>query len=188
MGVAVVWICGDDGLIARTDDGGESFQIQPSGVNTDFNCIRFYDNMNGYCSGYGETALLKTVDGGITWAPVATGFNDDVVAVDFRNLDTIVAIGDNNNILRSYDRGNSWNISEHYIGTGFQWVKTFENKIYIPTGYGRILRSADFGNNWVLDTIPVFSWLFGIDVLENGSFYLTGTAGSIVHKESDEST
>ncbi len=182
------WICGNDGVIARTDDGGVTFHIQPSGVLTNFNCIRFYDNLNGYCSGYGDTAFLKTVDGGISWIPVVTGFDDDVMAVDFKSLDTIVAIGQSNYILRSYDSGNTWNITDHYIGTGFQWVKIFQDKIYIPTGYGRILRSSDFGNNWVLDTIPVNGWLFGVDVLQNGSYYVTGSGGSIIYKHDDEST
>lgn len=182
------WICGSDGLIARTMDGGETFEIQSSGVQTDFTCIRFYDDLNGYCSGYGDTAFLKTVDGGISWIPVVTGFDYDVIAVDFTNLDTIVAIGQSNYLLKSYDSGNTWNISEYNIGTGYQGVKIFQNKIYIPTGYGRILRSPDFGNTWVLDTIPVDSWLFGVDVLDNGSYYVTGEGGSILYKHDDESS
>lgn len=182
------WICGNDGLIARTDDGGETFRIQPSGVLTNFNCIRFYDNLNGYCSGYGDTAFLKTVDGGNSWIPVVTGFDYDVVDVDFKSLDTIVAIGESNYILKSFDGGNTWNITDHHIGTGFQGVKIFENKIYIPTGYGRLFRSPDFGNTWVLDTIPVDGWLFGIDVLQNGSYYVSGIGGSIIYKHDDESS
>ncbi|HEY1601070.1 MAG TPA: YCF48-related protein [Pirellulales bacterium] len=69
------WAVGDRGVIWRTDDGGESWQLSASGVSGTLRTVFFADSENG-CAAGGEYRsylrstkgiLLRTSDGGRTW-------------------------------------------------------------------------------------------------------------------------
>ena len=59
------WLCGTNGNIYFTPDGGNSWSTQNSHVTTDLKAIKFTDAYTGYCVGSGGV-ILKTVTGGIT--------------------------------------------------------------------------------------------------------------------------
>jgi photosystem II stability/assembly factor-like uncharacterized protein len=67
------WVCGNHSAIARTIDGGFSWEeIFTTGTTYDLYKIRFVDPDTGYaCGSYGSEGLLrKTVDGGFTWTDI----------------------------------------------------------------------------------------------------------------------
>lgn len=61
------WIVGDNGLIARTSNGGDSFEVMNSGIFAeDFVRIYFVDPNTGWVI-TNSNILLRTVDGGQSW-------------------------------------------------------------------------------------------------------------------------
>ncbi len=60
------WVCGDDGLIRKTLNGGATWTTQVSGTTYALNSIHFIDTYKGWACGAHGT-VLKTVDGGTTW-------------------------------------------------------------------------------------------------------------------------
>ena len=69
------WAVGDRGVIWHTEDGGNNWQRQMSGVRCTLNSVCFLDDKTGYAAGgfaipythRGVGVLLSTRDGGKTW-------------------------------------------------------------------------------------------------------------------------
>jgi photosystem II stability/assembly factor-like uncharacterized protein len=70
------WVVGDDGFIAHTTNGGDTWDLQASGTGGDLDAVSFLDSQRGYAVGSApETGnvVLKTTDGGQTWVEETTG-------------------------------------------------------------------------------------------------------------------
>ena len=71
------WMVGKGGAIARTADGGQTWQACPSGVKNDLTGVAFTSLTEGWASGMAlykgaphysvAGCLLHTTDGGLTW-------------------------------------------------------------------------------------------------------------------------
>ncbi|MGE0607538.1 MAG: YCF48-related protein [Pirellulales bacterium] len=69
------WAVGDRGTVWYTEDGGQRWRLQESGVDAQLRGVRFIDSQNGWIVGGRSTALsgqtvgvlLRTRDGGQTW-------------------------------------------------------------------------------------------------------------------------
>ncbi|RKY96414.1 MAG: hypothetical protein DRQ13_05925, partial [Ignavibacteriae bacterium] len=63
------WAGGFDGLIHTTDRGNTWSTINPNGLNINISAIHFIDQQKGWIvGGYNESHILKTTDGGMSWA------------------------------------------------------------------------------------------------------------------------
>lgn len=62
------WACGKFGTIIKTQDGGNTWILQPTGISGTLFDIDFMDSLHGIASG--EDAILFTDDGGETWTQV----------------------------------------------------------------------------------------------------------------------
>ncbi|MEN1678482.1 MAG: YCF48-related protein [Planctomycetota bacterium] len=62
-----VWLAGSPGnAILASPDGGQSWQVQPTGVSSALNDIEFIDERNGWAVG-DLGAIVSTTDGGKNW-------------------------------------------------------------------------------------------------------------------------
>ncbi len=113
----LAWASGSSGTVARTTDGGQNWTwlTVPGYEKKDFRDIEAFDANTAIIMGIAEPAiLLKTKDGGQTWAKV---FEDSTKgmfldAMHFVNEKTGIVIGDpiNNRAFfaRTYDGGEKW--------------------------------------------------------------------------------
>lgn len=102
------YVAGDSGMF-HTSDGGASWVGVGLPVAELLRDITFSDALTGYCVGDNGT-LLKTTDGGATWASKPTGSNRWLSSVHFPVPDTgyVVSTGYNWGFLRSTDAGETW--------------------------------------------------------------------------------
>lgn len=72
------WAVGDHGVIWHSDDGGETWSLQASGVTCPLHSVCFLSDRVGWVAGGGTLlstrvsygVILKTTDGGQTWQPL----------------------------------------------------------------------------------------------------------------------
>ncbi len=207
MGVSFVnqnlgYVCGDNGTILKTIDGGINWVPQNSGVTYQLTHMQFLDANNGYAASYSFPGgkLLKTVNGGSTWNDISINRPDARVAGWwFFAADTgFIAIGDANysnvRILKTVNGGNSWDTI--YFG-GNEWISDFSfpdrNNGYATMSSSKILKTSDGGNNWtVLNNIGGELWMSGIHffnkdigIVGGGDYY---TNGGSIFKTTDGGT
>jgi photosystem II stability/assembly factor-like uncharacterized protein len=139
--------------------------------------IFFTDVYTGYMVGEGGT-ILKTADGGITWATQNSGTSLDLYSVYFANAYTGYAVGASGTILKTTDGGDTWVNSpqDSYLYNGV----TFPNPdtgyvIYSgtwPLGNSGMLKTIDGGVAWNPLTIGSLGTLEGV-------YFLTSEIGFI---------
>ena len=59
------WVVGDNGFIAHTTNGGNSWEVQVSGVSGSLTGVKFLNSQTGYAVG-GYSGVLKTTDAALT--------------------------------------------------------------------------------------------------------------------------
>jgi hypothetical protein len=76
------WAVGDTGKILYTDNGGTDSIWEPltSGVTNNLTCVKFVDSLNGWAGGSG--IILRTRDGGQTWASEGSYTVSKICAID----------------------------------------------------------------------------------------------------------
>ncbi len=151
----VVIAAGYDGTIVRSTDGGESFVQVTSGVGNGIDLwgLKMINDTLGWICGLNNT-LLKTIDGGLNWQIINTGFiGFDYWTLNFLN-ETIgyIACG-NGNILKTTDGGESWQLIN--VGENIQLytITVFDSLNFLAAGQkngtlGRVAYTSDGGNSF----------------------------------------
>jgi photosystem II stability/assembly factor-like uncharacterized protein len=155
------WAAGESGTIIHTTDGGNSWEIQNSTVQTFITDIYFTDNQNGWAVTLKDvfpfnTVLLKTTDGGTNW--VAENFQDNnafMRTIFF--LDSLTGFLGGTYIARTSNGGTNWESVEvdSSMVSGFPvYAFNFYNNQFGYACGGRIdiagvvWRTTNSGLNW----------------------------------------
>lgn len=100
------WAVGGGGTIIATQNGGESWSLQQSGVTSELTAVDFVDADYGWATGPGRV-LLKTDDGGTRWTPQFT-FSSPIRQIDFIDQNRGWAVGDGGALFETVDGGTRW--------------------------------------------------------------------------------
>ena len=106
----------------------------------------------GTAVGFGGT-ILRTTDGGTTWARQTGGTSKILVDVYFTDTNTGTAVGQNGTILTTSDGGDNW--TSQVSGTTEFLAAVWYTDTNIGTVVGQkgtILRTGDGGTTWVSQT------------------------------------
>lgn len=139
-----------------------AWNLQNSGVSGTLYAVHFPEGIQvGYVVGAdmdslgGEVGLvLKTTDGGDTWAPHLPGTSGSLSSVYFKDNDTGFAVGAAGVAIRTYDGGATWDTfsvptSEALTGIQFpgngQVGYIFTRPRNPPS---KVLKTTDGGSNW----------------------------------------
>ncbi|MEO0627089.1 MAG: YCF48-related protein, partial [Bacteroidota bacterium] len=76
------FLCGDIGLVARTQNGGATWTVLETPTTESIQDIKFLDKQVGYVCGFGSV-ILSTTDGGNTWTEMTADREELFRAIDF---------------------------------------------------------------------------------------------------------
>ena len=156
-----VFVCGQNGVILKTEDGGNSWQEKYRQSGYQWYKIQFGDSNIGFSFGRDNNykgKLLKTIDGGETWVDMGCPFNAynyispfscDLFLVD---IDTLYVASDQ--LMKSTDGGNSFSQLEIERLNSTQDLYFEGNVGYIVWGMAgdfqgtHVAKTTDYGSSW----------------------------------------
>ena len=216
-------VVGQGGLILVTADGGASWtemdvDMSPPGGGQQrrggggppggfgggsspalYN-IYFVDETVGYITG-GRGTILKTEDGGKTWARkmarnAASGqgqnqrprpIRANLMGIQMLNAEVGFIAGSENTILKTMDGGETWVGSSQRARVG-ETRNNLENIWFVsPThgwivgSFGTLLHTADSGETWEKRNAGFDNNLFGIHFIDANTGWLCGQEGLVLH-------
>lgn len=160
------YLCGENGLVMKTTNGGQSWTAQNSWVTSRLYDIKFLNADSGLIAG-ASGLVLKTTDGGNTWVTTyyqtSTNYTLEVVN---RNLVFIGSAASTGRLAKSTDFGTTWTpITHSAIGSSVYSIFFInENVGWIGTASSGILFTSDGGTNWT-QQIPSSNIIYDIKFL-----------------------
>jgi len=110
--------------------------------------IQFINNLTGYACGRGGT-LIKTINGGNTWAQLTTGTDDSIIDVFFLTEETGWFITyDERLIYNTTDGGITWNFLGNFGQRDAHSLWFFDEMNGFASGYQYLLSTTDGGVTW----------------------------------------
>jgi photosystem II stability/assembly factor-like uncharacterized protein len=101
------WVCGPNGIIRKTTNGGTSWSVQTSGTTSALHGIFFLNANEGWACGITGT-ILKTTDGGTTWLAQVSNTANLLSDIQFTDSQNGWACGYTGTILRTTNGGTTW--------------------------------------------------------------------------------
>lgn len=142
-------IVGDSSKIFIGFKNIDSLISMPIEKGNTFFRIKFNKNNVGFITGTKGT-ILKSLDGGQTWAKTKTNTNEIIFDVDFFDEKSGFAVGWNGTILTTTNGGDNWyKIENDKTDNYLKSIDLTDNGYgLIVGGDGTILRTSDYGNTW----------------------------------------
>jgi photosystem II stability/assembly factor-like uncharacterized protein len=195
-------VVGYAGKILATEDGGQSWDVIPSGTKRALYDVEFVGDKLGWIVGQDGT-ILHSVDGGKTWARQNSGTKLYLFALDFVSELEGWAVGDRAVYLHTVDGGVTWTLGKIVSTAGLtpdQALLMQEPVLYdvqfltkdngwIVGEIGNIYHTSDGGRSWnpqqetllgegffdILD-LPTF---FGVQFADENNGIVAGLEGRV---------
>ena len=148
------WITGSGGTIEKTNDGGETWQKQQTGVTASLWEISFLDEIHGWACG-SESTILKTENGGDLWESVSPEKSDNTgfFAIQFANLSEGWTSSNQGEILHTTDGGLFWQVQQSgYVGACRLSVIDAQTAFALTQD---LLVTENSGSDWALIDVPI---------------------------------
>jgi photosystem II stability/assembly factor-like uncharacterized protein len=178
------WICGDNAY--HTTDGGDTWTpfIPPSG----YKYIYFMDDSTGFANGTTEdgkhSTIRRTTDRGQTWSDPfwypELGYQKDLTHVG----DTVFLLNDAN-LLRSIDRGETWeNFEVPFSGNRSISFADSKNGYAVGTlidfpSYAGFAFTTNGGKNWIEMVSRIDQNLYGVHAISKDKVFAVGALEGI---------
>jgi photosystem II stability/assembly factor-like uncharacterized protein len=176
------WICGFDGMVLKTTDGGNTWIGIRLPVNAFLESIHFPNKSRGYASGPG--GVFRTDDGGNTWFPLnLPGRPSQIWGTYFVSADTGYVVGsgcgDEQHFYRTTNGGLSWSL---FLGSepnsGLTDVIVYSgNGLGYAVSSGVIWQTLNGGITWQVfaDSGPKY---WNEEITQRGNSFLLPSSGN----------
>ncbi len=183
---ATVVAVGDLGVILRTQDGGNTWKLQPSDTSIALYGVHFPNADLGMAVG-DSGVILRSEDGGKSCLTQISNTIVALRAVYMFGPSDGVAVGDGGTIIYTIDGGNTWLPAAsgtvrdlHALqGNNAGWLMAVGD-------LGVVLISKNGGETWEAQTPPTSANLYDILYLQTNSWMVVGSEGKILLGQGDE--
>ena len=182
----VGWLCGQNGTIYITSDGGNDWINIDSGTKRQLNGIHFINSTVGWSVGENGT-IIRSSNGGQTWNPLEESTVVSLNSVFAASSTNIWAVGDLGVILRStngvtfvpYSSNVTYNLNKVFFSDA--------NHGWIVGDGGNILMTSNGGVSWSvspsittekLNSVHFYNENYGFAVGDNGTILESTTGGN----------
>jgi photosystem II stability/assembly factor-like uncharacterized protein len=177
---------GERGIILLSDDSGESWRQVAVPTRANLTGVCFRGEGRGWAVGH-DSVVLRTVDGGATWAVANFAPEEETPLLDVWCADDErgFAIGAYGTFLVTSDGGETWEfrpISDydfhlHHV------ARSATGKIYMAAEAGMVYRSDDDGETWIELPSPYEGSFFAALPMEDDVVLLFGLRGHLYRSE-----
>ncbi len=174
------WIVGAFGMVARTHDGGKTWQVQKSGTSEHLFDVAFFDTSNGWAVGRSGT-IVHTSDAGDTWQPQVSATQQHLFSVRAISTQRAFAVGDWGTIISTSNGGKTWearSIDRDVILNSQSWPDAQHG--WVVGEAGTILVTSDGGTTWQDQQAGVEKTLFGSCFTDTQHGWVVGLDGMIL--------
>jgi len=173
-------ISGAAGLVQRTTDGGETWDVAETGQTVRLNGLSFIDAQNGWAVGRQGT-ILRTTDAGETWSARQDSGTDVILrGVFFVNSNVGYAVGDSGTILKTTDGGETWSAQDSGGTRRLNDVFFTDENNGWAVGLLTVLQTTDGGSTWTSVPPGVSAEFFSLYFLDASTGWIVGTNGRIL--------
>ncbi len=153
------WIVGEDGIIMKTADGGDTWVRQVTGTKKNLFNVYPVDDQLVVAVGADGT-LLRTTDGGENWQAAKSPKSVTFFGLTFLDKNTGFAVGEFSTIVATADGGQTWtlayggNTTDFSVGPYFS-IAFSDPQHGIACGLaGDLLTTEDGGKTWKVQKLP----------------------------------
>ncbi len=178
-----IWIVGNIGKIARSQDGGKTWDSPDSGTRYNLQDVSAWDEKRLVAVG-NEGVLIVSQDSGDTWA--VKDFPKSEIANKLIRVKTQAdgrawACGVMGTALYTEDYGNTWRRRMPEEDIAFNDIAFATDMIgVIACEFGKIKRTEDGGETWTEILTPVESSLMAVDFNDEGVGVVVGLEGAVL--------
>jgi len=172
-----------NGSIYRTSNGGDSWALTSEVLLNNEQLRDIVIDKKGKLVMCSDVNIFVSQDSGNTWSAKRTqSIFQPVYTVSFDKQNTGFAAGDSCVIIKSTDRGRSWNLSSSFIDSSYLLDFGVYDSLYaIAVGSsGVIMLTIDGGVTWQRKTSNTSHTLTGVAIVNKSLSFACGYAGTIL--------
>jgi photosystem II stability/assembly factor-like uncharacterized protein len=174
---------GDDGAIAKSKDGGMSWQSGSCGITNRLSSLLIIDKTTILAVAE-NGVILKTEDAGATWKYICTTFDNLNDITKFSGFQRIFACGENGKMLISDDIGNTWSNVTTGTTANLRHIHFANDTVGYAVGdNGTLIKSIDGGVSWYLIDLSDFGKhnFNSIGVIDRNHFTIVGSESLVIY-------
>lgn len=176
------WICGQNGYIARTTDGGTNWLQLTTGTGEDIFSVYFVNANEGWAVGTVDTSamILRTTNAGTNWTRQSSALLSSLFSVFFINNTTGWAVGAGGKILATTNGGTTWIKQTSGVSNDLLDVSFISPlKGWVTGASGTILKTINGGTTWTPETSGTTVSLNSIIMKNDTLGWVCGGGGTI---------
>jgi photosystem II stability/assembly factor-like uncharacterized protein len=159
---------GDDGSIAKTVNGGDSWSVEHSGVLAKLNGVSCATV--SACVVVGDSGLILTTgDSGATWSQRPSGSDVDLSGVACPTAGTCYAVGGEGTIAKSIDGGATWATQNSGVQDALNDVSCTSTTVCYAVGNAARIVATKDGATWATQTTSVTDRISGVSCSTSSS-------------------
>ncbi|MBK8483891.1 MAG: T9SS type A sorting domain-containing protein [Saprospiraceae bacterium] len=180
---STLFMSGNNGIIIRSTDGGNSWKTMNTKTTEQLWGIHFIDANIGISVGSNGT-ILRSINGGTDWSLIQSGMQNLFYDVYFTKSGVGFASG-SNVLYKSIDSGENWfPILDFPFESPADWIRSIkmvnEDVGYACADIGRIYKTMDGGDHWIRLNSGTQEALFDLDFTDITNGMVCGFNGTIL--------
>lgn len=185
---STAWVCGSNGGILHTTDGGIDWSFEQSGTLNSLAAIQFIDADSGWCVGDAGT-ILQTTNGGSAWVDRSIVTKENFLnAWRFPSGPRFV-VGTNGLLIRSTNGGARWIATSLHTSRSLRSIHFTDLNTGVAVGdSGYIVRTNNGGATWTAVASGTNRRLNSVRYLNPSVVFAAGLSGTILRSNDSGAT